>query len=76
MTFVKCKNDAEKLKVIKEYCEEKVKNNNMNINYYKADRTSILDYADEIHALELENMRFNNILKIIEADEFTSVLVN
>lgn len=75
MKWIKCKNDTEKVQAIKKYCEEQIKENNFSINSYKADRTSSFDYAYEIHELEMRNTRFENILKIIEADELTSVLV-
>ena len=75
MKWVKCKNDTEKVQAIKKICEEQIKENNFSINSYKADRTSSFDYAYEIHELEMSNARFDHILKIIEADELTSVLI-
>ena len=75
MRWVECKNDTEKVQVIRKYCEEEIAENNFSINSYKADRTGSFDYAYEIHELETRNTRFENILKIIEADELTSVLI-
>lgn len=75
MKWVKCKNDTEKIQAIKKYCEEEIKENDLAINEYKLDRVSSLDYAYEIRELEMRNARFENILKIIEADELTSVLI-
>lgn len=75
MKWVKCKNDTEKIQAIKKYCEEEIKENDFAINDYKLDRVSSLDYAYEIRELEMRNARFENILKIIDADELTSVLI-
>ena len=76
MKWVRCKNDAEKLQAIKEYCNSQITNNNYCIESYKLDRVSSLDYMEEIHELEIRNKRFNDILRIIEADEFMEVLVD
>lgn len=73
MTWIKCKNDAEKLEAIKSYCNHQIQANNCNIESYRLDQSSPLDYADEIHELELVNKRFEIILEIIEADEHTSI---
>lgn len=75
MKWIKCKNDTEKVQAIKKYCEEQIEENNFSINSYKADRSNSLDYAYEIQELEMRNTRFENILKIIEANELTSVLI-
>lgn len=73
MEWIKCKNDAEKLEAIKAYCNHQIQTNNCNIKSYRLDQSSPLDYADEIHELELANKRFEKILEIINADEFTSI---
>lgn len=73
MEWIKCKNDAEKLEAVKAYCNKQIQTNNCNIESYRADQSSPLDYADEIHELELVNKRFEKILEIINADEFTSI---
>ena len=75
MKWVKCKNDTEKVQAIKKYCEEQIKENNFSINSYKVDRASSFDYVYEIQELETRNTIFENILKIIEEDELTSVLI-
>lgn len=75
MKFVKCKNDAEKLQAIKNYCLAQIAENNYNLNFLKNHQTSPLDYADEIGELQARNIRFQKIIEIIEADEFTSVML-
>ena len=75
MKWIKCKNNEEKLQEIEKYCRKEIEENNFSINSYKADRSSSLDYDYEIHELEMRNARFENILKIIESDELTSVLI-
>lgn len=75
MAFIKCKNETEKLNAIRKYCEMQIENNDYEINSFEADRDSPLDYADEIHELKLRNKRFKTILEIIEADEFTSIMI-
>ena len=75
MGWIKCKNDAEKLEAVKAYCKQQIQANNVNIESYRADQSSPLDYADEIHELELVSKRFEKILEIINADEFTSVSI-
>lgn len=75
MTFVKCKNDAEKLNAIKDYCNAQIKENNHNIEWFKAEQSCPLDYADEIHELKIRNARLNKIIEIIEADEFMNIML-
>lgn len=75
MTFVKCKNDTEKLQAIKNYCNAQIKENNHRITWFKAEQECPLDYADEIHELKTRNAHFEKVLEIIEADEFTSVMI-
>lgn len=76
MKFIKCKNETEKLKVIADYCNEQIKNNNYNINFLKASKSYPSDYAEEIHELELKNKNFETILKIINADKLTSIMID
>lgn len=73
MKFIKCKNDAEKIEAIKDYCIQQINENYGKIDWYKLNQECSLDYADEIHELKLINKRFEKILEIIEADENTSV---
>lgn len=75
MEFVKCKNDAEKLQAIANYCNKQIAENDFQINLYRAEQTSPLDYECEINELKVRNIRFQKIIDIIEADEFTSVLL-
>lgn len=75
MTFIRCKNDVEKLNAIKDYCNAQIKDNDYNIGWFKANKNCPLDYADEIHELELRNMRFKKIIEIIEADKFTEIML-
>ena len=75
MTFIQCKNETEKLDAIKRYCKVQIMENNRNIQWLEANKSSPLDYADEIHELKLINKRFAKILEIIEADEFTNVMI-
>ena len=73
--WIKCKNNEEKLKAILNYCKEEIKENNQDIEFMKANRRSVLDYEYEINELIVRNSRFNDIIKVIEADENTSVLI-
>ena len=73
MEWIKCKNDAEKLEAIKDYCTQQINGNNGKIEWYKLNQECSLDYADEIHELELVSKRFEKILEIINADEFTNI---
>lgn len=75
MKFVKCKNELEKIQAIKEYCNEQIKEFNLRIDWFKANQDSPLDYADEIHELKTRIAHFETINKIIDADEYTSVMV-
>ena len=75
MSFVKCKNDTEKLQAIKNYCNAKIKEYNHRIEWFRVEQSCPLDYAEEIHDLETRNAHFRKIVEIIEADEFTSVMV-
>lgn len=75
MKFVVCKNDAEKLRAVAEYCTAQIEDNNRGIECLKAFRGGLLDYSDEIHDLELANKRFAAILRIISADANTSVML-
>lgn len=76
MKFIKCKNETEKLKAIEDYCNEKIKENNCRIDFFKAEQESPLDYAEELHELETRNAYFETIIKIIKADEFTSIMAH
>ena len=76
MKWIRCKNDAEKLQAIKEYCNSQIVRDNQSIESYKLDRECSLDYMEEIHELEIRNKRFNDIIRIIEADEFMEILVD
>lgn len=75
MNFVKCKNDTEKLQAIKNYCNAQIKEYNHRIEWLKAQQDCPLDYADEIDELKTRIAHFKKIIEIIEADEFTSVMV-
>ena len=75
MSWVKCKNDQEKLQAIKKYCNEQITKNNREITWLNSQKFCGLDYADEIRELQNRNVQFENIIKIIEADELTSVLI-
>ena len=75
MKFIQCKTPTEKLDAIKQYCNEQISENNRNIQWFKTHQISRLDYADEIHELEISNKRFEKILEIIEANECTDVLI-
>ena len=75
MRFVKCRNDAEKLKEIATYCGKQIDENNFRIARFVADRVSIFDFADEIHELEMRNMHFKKIMEIIKADEFANIII-
>ena len=76
MSWVKCKNDTEKLVAIKDYCNKQIESNKYSIEFLKEDRNNPFDYAEEIRELEVRNHRFEKIIKIIDADEFTSVMVD
>ena len=76
MDFIKCKNEAEKLSAIKSYCNRLIEWNNQNIYSYKMDCSSPLDYAYEIRELENRNECFKKIVKIIEANEFTYIMLD
>ena len=75
MKFVKCKNETEKLQAIKAFCEEEIAENIRNIKMFEADRCSPLDYAEEIHECNMRKVRFEKIVQIIDADEFTSIML-
>lgn len=75
MRFIQCKTQTEKLDAIKQYCNEQISENNRNIQWFEANKISRLDYADEIHELKISNKRFEKILEIIEADEFTDIMI-
>lgn len=75
MKFVKCKNETEKLQAIKEYCNDKIKEYNQRIDWLKANQTSAFDYVDEIEEYRFRIAHFETILKIINADEYTSIMV-
>lgn len=75
MNTVKCKNETEKLAAIKNFCAAQIDDNNYNIRSYEACRRSVLDYADEIHALKIANKRFEKILEIIDASEHTIIIL-
>lgn len=75
MKFRKCKNDAEKIEAIKDYCTQQINENNGKIEWYKLNQECSLDYKAEILDLKILNKRFEKILEIIEADEYTSVLI-
>ena len=76
MTFVKCKNDAEKLATIRKYCQDYIDEYNHRIKWFIAQRNSILDYADEIHDLKTRLAHFEVIAEIADADEFTSIMLH
>lgn len=75
MEFVKCKNETEKLQAITEYCNAQIEKNNYNLNWYRSEQSSPLDYEYEINELNAMNARFKKIIEIIEADEFTSIML-
>lgn len=75
MTFIQCKNETEKLDAIKRYCKAQITENSRQIQWFEAIKSCPLDYADEIHELKLSNKRFEKILEIIEADEFTDIMI-
>ena len=75
MKFINCKNDTEKIQAIKSYCCEQIEQNDYNIKWYKLERDNALDYASEIHELEVSNMRFKKIIEIIDANEFMQVAI-
>ena len=75
MEFVKCKNEIEKIQAIAKYCQTQINDNNYRIDWLKANQDSPLDYAEEIHELKTRKAHFEKIIEIIEADEFTSVMI-
>lgn len=75
MRFVKCRNDAEKLKEIAAYCNKQIERNNASIAQFVADQVLTFDFADEIHELEMMNMHFRKIVEIILADEFKNIVI-
>lgn len=75
MDFVKCKNEAEKLDTIKRYCKVQIMKNNRRIEWFEAEKSCPIDYEYEIHEYKTRNAHFNKIIEIIEADEFTSVMI-
>ncbi len=75
MRFIKCRSEREKLYYIKYYCEEQIAECIRIINMFEADKTSVLDYAEEIHECNMRKARFEKIVQIIDADEFTSVML-
>ena len=75
MEWIKCKNDHEKIEAIRRYCENQVNECKYQIDIYKRGRESTLDYMYEIDELKARKRRFQTILDIIAADEFTSVMI-
>jgi hypothetical protein len=75
MEFVKCKNEREKLDAIAAYCQKMIDNCTYNINSYEMDKVNRFDYSDEIREERNKRERFTTIMRIIEADEYTSILV-
>lgn len=75
MKFIKCKNETEKINAISNYCKAQIEENNRQINWLEAEKTSPLDYMDEIAEHKRIIAHFNKIIEIIEADEFTSVMI-
>lgn len=74
MDFVKCKNDSEKVAAIAEFCKKQIELCNYSINLFESDRDSAMDYFEEISDLENLKSRFEWIMRVINADEFTSIL--
>lgn len=75
MKVIKCKNDSEKVQAIKNYCNEQIKELKNRIEFFEHEKTSSLDYIDEIDELKTRKAHFEKILEIIQADEFTSVYI-
>lgn len=75
MGFIKCKSEAEKLDAIKRYCKVQIMENNRRIKWFEAKRVVPLDYVDEIDELRTRNAHFEKIIEIINADEYTSVMI-
>ena len=75
MKFVQCKNTDDKLLEIVKFCTSKIKENNYQINYLVSQQESQLDYADELHELRLRNTQLEVILRIANAGENETVLV-
>ena len=75
MKFVKCKNETEKLQAIRAFCEEQIDECVRIIKMFESDRCSSLDYKEEIHDANMRKIRFEKIVQIINADEFTSVMM-
>lgn len=75
MKFVKCRNDAEKLRTIKAFCEEQIAESIRIIKMFESDRCSPLDYVEEIHEANMRKAQFEKIVQIVNADEFTSIMM-
>lgn len=75
MKFIKCKDDLAKLQAIRSYCKDQIGECNYKIKWFENEQESILDYEYEIHEQKTRRAHFETIVKIIEADEFTSVMV-
>lgn len=75
MEFIKCKNETEKIKAITNYCQAQIKECNRRIEWYEFNKISTLDYLEEIDEMKVRIAHFSKIIEIIEADEFTSVMM-
>lgn len=75
MKLVKCKNETEKIQAITDYCNAQIQEYNGRIQWFKTQQTSSLDYIDEIDELKTRIAHFEKILEIIQADEFTSIMI-
>lgn len=75
MKFVKCKNETEKLQAVMSYCNEKIQEYKGRIEWFEANKVSSLDYMEEIDELKTRIAVLEQVTKIIEADEHTSVMV-
>ena len=80
MKWIKCKNEDEKLQAITDYCKEQIYNNNNQIKLYEALQNLSVDYVEEyankINGLLIRNNKLETILRIINLDEFTSIMID
>ena len=75
MEFIKVKNDTEKVEAVRKYCKNQIGELDYNINCFKRDQESPIDYRDEIHDLEITKKRFLKILEIIDAEPTANILI-